>query len=86
MSPDFGNAFFEAVGGVLTWINVRQLWRDKQVKGVIWPVTAFWACCGIWNLYYYPSLGQWASFAGGLLVVSANVTWVGLALHYRRKS
>src|SRR6185436_15953847 len=26
-------------------------------------------CVGFWNLFYYPHLDQWLSFAGGVLIV-----------------
>lgn len=39
---------------------------------------------GVWNIYYYPSLNQWCSFAGGLVIVAANALWVGLMLRYRK--
>jgi hypothetical protein len=80
---DVINGLFEVVGGVLCWLNVKKLLRDKQVKGVYWPVTAFFAAWGLWNMYYYPSLGQWMSFAGGVVLVSGNLVWVVLALRYR---
>jgi hypothetical protein len=36
----------------------------------------------VWNLYYYPHLDQWWSFAGGLVIVAANVLWIGLMVYY----
>ncbi len=78
------NGAFELVSGLLLWNNVRILYRDKQVRGVSIVTTAVFALWGYWNLYYYPSLGQWLSLAGGLSVVLANTAWVGLAWRYRR--
>lgn len=52
------------------------------MRGVDWRVTAFFAIWGGWNLYYYPSLGQWASFMGGVVIVTTNIIWLLLALHY----
>lgn len=81
--PDLVNALFEAAGGIMVWTNVRALARDRQVKGVnVWATVLFNAW-GIWNLWYYPHLGQWASFAGGLVIVSANTCWIWLAWKYR---
>ena len=81
---DFVNGIFELGGGILLIQNCRTLYRDKIVKGVSVPVTAFFAAWGVWNLYYYPSLDQWASFAGGLVIVSANIVWVVMAVYYAR--
>lgn len=85
MKMDFINGSFELIGGILCCLNVRRLLRDKQVKGVYWPAQAFFASWGFWNLAYYPSLHQWVSFAGGLLLVISNTTWVILAIYYRKR-
>lgn len=80
--PDLINGTFEIVGGFLYWFNVVKLKHDKQVKGVYWPVSAFFTVWGMWNIIYYPLLDQWASFFGGLVLFSGNLTWVCLALYY----
>ena len=82
-SPDAINGAFEGVGGMLIWQNVWRLMQDKMVRGSDWRVTAFFWAWGIWNLFYYPHLGQWISFAGGLLIVSGNCAWLWLAIKYR---
>lgn len=70
----------------MAWTSVYILFRDKQVKGLnIWE-TCLFACWGFWNLWYYPHLHQWASFLGGMFIVSANTTWFILALKYRHKN
>lgn len=83
---DIINGSFELVGGFLCWMNVIKLRKDKQVKGVCWSVQAFFAAWGFWNLVYYPSLGQWASFWGGVVLVGGTTTWVILALKYRKET
>lgn len=85
MTPDLINGLFELVGGALVWISVLALYRDKQVKGVYVPAWAFFAAWGMWNLYYYPALEQWWSFAGGMLIAAGNLTWVLMAVYYGRK-
>lgn len=84
VSPDILNGLFEFGGSLMIWLNVRALMRDRQVRGVCWPVTAFFWSWGLWNLYYYPSLHQWASFAGGACICAANCAWLILAVKYRR--
>jgi hypothetical protein len=79
---DLINGTFELGGGILCWLNVQRLRKDLQIQGVDWRVNAFFSAWGFWNLFYYPSLHQWASFAGGVLLVLANTTWVVLALWY----
>ena len=65
LTPDMINGTLELCGGLMQVANVRRLLRDKMVRGVSWPFTAFFAGWGVWNCYYYPSLDQWCSFAGG---------------------
>lgn len=79
------NGIFELSASLFLWNNVRMLYKHKVVKGVsVLSITVF-TLWGFWNLYYYPWLSQWSSFIGGLGVVSANVTWVYLALRYKKR-
>lgn len=80
---DLINGSFELGGGILCWLNVKRLLKDRRVEGVDWRVSAFFSAWGFWNLFYYPSLHQWASFFGGVALVIANTTWVALALWFR---
>jgi hypothetical protein len=70
---------------VFLWFNVKRLISDKQSKGVNISTVMFWALWGAWNLFYYPHLNQWFSFAGGVSVMCANTTWVGMAIYYKYK-
>jgi hypothetical protein len=79
---DLVNGLFELFGAVLTWINVKKLYKDKTVKGVYWPVWAFFSCWGLWNLYYYPSVAHYFSFFSGIFLVSGNITWSIMACYY----
>lgn len=81
---DTVNGIFEAFGALFTWGNAWRIYQDKDVKGIYWPFTAFFSAWGIWNLYYYPSLGQWLSFVGGCFLVAGNITWFAMALYYMR--
>jgi hypothetical protein len=85
MIPDLLNGTFELFGGWFVIMNIRQLLRDKQVKGIHWGSSIFFTSWGIWNVYYYPHLGQWISFTGGLLIAVANVVWLVLRLHYYQR-
>lgn len=85
MLPDLINASFEFLGGFFILNHCRVLWKDKQVKGISVISTIFFTLWGVWNLYYYPSLGQWWSFAGGLLIVFSNFLWVFLLIKFSEK-
>ncbi len=83
---DVVNGLFEALGAVCIWMNVFQLMKDKEVKGICWQVTAFFTLWGFWNLWYYPSLGQWWSTAGGAALAFGNLFWIVLAFKYARRA
>lgn len=79
MTPDILNAAFEAIGAAFLVADCRALARDKQLRGVYWPGRVFWASWGVWNVVYYPAIGQVWSFLAGLPVLVANVAWCLLA-------
>lgn len=81
---DLINGSFESGGAVLCAFNVLRIMRDKKVRGVSVAVSGFFALWGAWNLVYYPGLGQWLSFFGGLGLVLFNTIWVVLAVQYTR--
>ena len=85
LTPDHVNGIFELGGGLLTWLSVRRLVIDKEVKGVSWWPIWFFTVWGIWNLYYYPHLDQWWSFVGGIFIVVANTVWLVLLVYYGRR-
>jgi hypothetical protein len=82
VTPDFVNGLFEMLGGAFILNHCRVLYRDKMVRGVSIISTSFFFAWGVWNLYYYPHLDQWWSFAGGLVIVLGNCLWVGMMLYY----
>lgn len=84
MWQDNINGTYELVGGFFLFLNCLKLYRDKKIRGVSILATAFFASWGFWNLYYYPHLGQWMSFLGGICIVSFNTLWVGMMLWYTR--
>lgn len=80
---DIINGLFEFAGGFFVWANCRKLYSDKCVRGVSPLATGFFVLWGFWNLAYYPSLAQFASFAGAINVVAANVVWLSMMWYYR---
>lgn len=85
MTPDLINGLFELAGSLLTWANVKRVYNDKGYAGIYLPAVIFFWSWGAWNCFYYPHLGQWWSFAGGVSLVIANLAWVTLMLRYGRK-
>ena len=79
MNFDVINALFEAFGAYTAWANFFMLRRDQAIKGVYWPVWLFYSVWGMWNVIYYPALGQWFSFFMGLVLLAGNISWTILA-------
>lgn len=70
------NGFFELLGALLICLSIRRLYRDRSIRGVSTIPTAFFALWGWWNLLFYPAVGAWWSFYGGLFMVAANSVWL----------
>ncbi len=84
--PDLINGSFELIGAPFILLSIIRLHKDKQVLGINWAHPGFFTAWGLWNLYYYPHLGQWYSFIGGVAIVIVNAVWVAQMLYYSRKT
>jgi hypothetical protein len=83
--PDLINGLFELGGGIFIALHCFKLRRQKLVRGVSVLGVLLFCLWGFWNLYYYPFLGQWMSFLGGVATVAANSTWVVMMIYYIRQ-
>jgi hypothetical protein len=81
--PDLVNAGFELLASVALLGHCWRLWRAASAAAVSLPSTVFFASWGFWNLFYYPSMGQWWSFMAGIAVMLVNILWIGLQVRYR---
>ena len=82
---DIVTGSYEMLGAPFILLSVLKLHKEKKVHGVSWIAVAFFATCGMWNLYYYPHLGQWCSFWGGIAIVLVNTVWLSQLIYYSRK-
>lgn len=82
LNLDIINGSFEFIGALFQCVQVRQIIKDKEVKGVHWLPISFFSLWGYWNLIYYPSLNQWFSFTGGLLLAIITSIWLVLIFKY----
>ena len=80
---DYINSLFEFGMAFVILLSVLKLREEKVVKGFHWANVAFPALWGIWNLFYYPSLDQWASFTGGVVIVTINIYYLSLIYKYK---
>lgn len=83
--PDVINGCFEFFGAPFIFLSILKLHKDKQVKGISWVHAIFFTLWGFWNLYYYPHLEQFISFAGGIAIVTANTIWLCQLIYYKQK-
>lgn len=84
MNPDLINGLFELFASVMVLNNCLRLYRDKCVMGVSIASTAFFFGWGVWNVYYYPAIGQPFSFYAGIAVCASNALWVAMMVFYSR--
>lgn len=80
--PDMINGAFEASAGAFSILNVIAIRKSRSIAGVHWLPTCVFSAWGVFNLYYYPHLGQWFSFVGGLSIASINMTWLAHVWYY----
>lgn len=83
---DIINALFEVSGALLTWMNVKQVWKDKGHNGLYVPAIVLFTLWGFWNLFYYASLVQWWSVLATVVMVSANCCWLWGLIKFGRKN
>lgn len=84
--PDMVNGAFEAAAGFAVLNHCFALYRDKEARGLSVASVAFFAAWGVWNLFYYPHLDQFWSFAGGVFITLANAIYVAMLMHYLRRA
>lgn len=81
--PDLTNALMEVLSGLFILNHCRVTLKDRAVKGVSILSNVFFTSWGFWNLFYYPHLGQWLSFVGGIFIIAANTYYIGLLMKFR---
>lgn len=85
MTPDAINGLFELLGSVFVGMSCWRLYCDKQVKGLSMIHPAFFTAWGYWNLVFYPAVGAWWSFYGGIGVTVVNSLWIAMMIYYKRR-
>jgi hypothetical protein len=85
-TADEVNSLMECIGGVLIWLNVREIYKDKDAKGIsIWTTIFFNYWC-LNYFYFYASLGQWCSVVANFFYATGNITWLVLFIYYKKKN
>ena len=82
MNLDLINASFELFGGVAILMSANKCYQNKSADGISWVMTAFFFIWGIFNLFFYPSLGQNLSFYAAVFMVACNIAYTSLIIKY----
>ena len=82
ITPDLINSVLVLVAGGFILISVKKLYKDKIVKGVSWAHVGFFSLYGFWHIYFFSSLEQWWSVAGGSLTTFTNTIWLLQLIYY----
>ena len=85
MWQDNINGAFEVLVFMFVGLHCLELLKDKKSRGVSLVSVGFFFSLALWRLYYYPVLGQWWSFSGGVLVAAMHGLWFWMIRHYNRK-
>lgn len=85
MTEDFINSIFPFIGSIFVLFNIKEIIKDKEVKGVNLYTYLFFYTGYCWNIYFMYKLEQWYSFFGGILLFTFNLIWLLLAVNYKIK-
>jgi len=83
LTPDLINGLFEASGACAVGLSVLRIMKDRRYSGMHPFMTVFFQTWGLWNLYYYPSINQPWSTAGGVLLALANTLYLSQMWRFR---
>ena len=83
VTNDLINAAFEFGGTIFALNNCKAVFKEKSVAGVSVVSCAFFTLWGLWNVFYYPTLGQTYSFYCGIGVLLSNLLYVILLIKYK---
>ncbi len=78
------NGLFEIFGGIIGLLNIFQIIKDKEVKGISYLVTIFFTLWGIWNCYFYYNLMLYMSLVGSLSMTIVNMVWLILVFKFKK--
>lgn len=82
MSPDLINGGFELLSSAMMVPSIIRAWRARKITGVHWTMPVFFVLWGVWNIFYYPHLGQWFSLLGAIMLLITNSLWLMLVVAF----
>lgn len=76
------NAMFELFGAVAVLPSIWAAAKAKRVVGVSAVTSVFFVAWGLWNIIYYPALGQtWSGYAA-IAMTTTNMIYLYQILIY----
>ena len=84
MIIDLINSLFQLSAGILTWLNIIKIRKDKDTKGMSLVPLFIYCSMGYWNIYFYHHINKPISLIAGLSITAANTIWVLHILYYRK--
>lgn len=82
---DLVTSVFDAIFVYSGVSNVRQLVRDKQVKGFDWRNMALYALWNIWTIFViYPHAALYLANVINSFYLLTQIVWLTLYVRYRR--
>lgn len=68
--------------GIVLFMNVRALWRDREVKGVSFVPVAIFFIVDLLQAIRFTHYGDYALAGGALILTIASGVWLGLAAFF----
>ena len=84
MNLDLINGGVGIVGTLFILRSIVLLYKHKQVRGIFWPIAIFFSGASTWSGYFFYELQMVYSFWANVCYAVANLTWLMLAVKYRR--
>lgn len=70
---------------LVCWLHVRQIIRDKTVKGVSLIPTFVFMTTNVFEMIYFGQKGDWWNVGGAVSMLMSNVAWTVCVFYYHRK-
>ena len=82
MNLDIINSVLIMTAGAFISASVVKLYKDKVVRGVSPIHVGFFTMYGFWHVFFFSSLNQWWSVAGGIVAITMNSIWFIMLIYY----
>ncbi len=80
MSVEIFEGIFYVGGAVLSWMNVRQLYLDRVLKGVHGFTPFFFTVFSLWSLLSNPLHSAWLVHYASITMLLGSLIWLALLL------